>query len=207
MGNTMDQTAGQAEPAREITRAADPVDWDHLVQFYDSDDFLCDSVAEFLSDGLLVEEPLLLLTTAVHRDAIMARLSAVGLDWEAARRSRQLQWMDARAALEQVMVGRTPDPRRFDDHIGRLVRNSLEDGGGGRVRAYGEMVDLLWREGDADAALLIEDLWNGLGRNHPFSLLCAYGKGNVYQESRGRRHQEVCSRHAHVLPSENGPPE
>lgn len=184
----------------------DPVGWDHAVQFYESDDFLCDAVAQFLSDGLLMGEPLVVLTTQAHRDGIVERMKVAGLDWEEARRSRRLRWMDARAALETVMMGRVPDPQRFRDHIGGLIRSSLNGGPDGgphqRVRAYGEMVDLLWREGDADGALVLEDLWNDLGRTLSFSLLCAYGKGNVYRESHGERYREVCRRHSHVLPSE-----
>ncbi len=31
------------------------------------------------------------------------------------------------------------------------------------VRAYGEMVDLLWKDGNVDGAVQLEALWNELG--------------------------------------------
>lgn len=183
------------------------VGWDHAVQFYEGDDFLCDAVAEFLLEGLRRGETVMALTTAAHRDGLIERFAAAGVDWDKARRGRRLTWMDARAVLESVMVGREPDADRFDGHVGRLMRSiggTVERASG--VRAYGELVDLLWREGNADAALRLEDLWNELGNALSFSLLCGYSRGNIYRESRGHRHREVCDRHARVLPSESGEP-
>jgi hypothetical protein len=52
--------------------------------------------------------------------------------------------------------------------IGRLAA------GPGPVRVYGEMVALLWADGQVAAALELEDLWNELGRRLPFSLFCGY---------------------------------
>lgn len=180
-----------------------PVTWDHAVQFYDTDDFLCDSVAQFIAEGLELGEPIIVLATQAHRDGLVQRLAGRGLDWDRARRSRRLRWVDARAALETIMIGRVPDPARFDQQIGGLIRANVGAGGHERVRAFGELVDLLWREGNADAALALEDMWNDLGKAHSLSLMCAYSRGNIYKESAGPRYREVCDRHAHVLRPEN----
>ena len=180
--------------------------WDHVAQFYDSDDFLCDSVAPFLADGVLLRQPVVLLSTAAHRDGFRHRLAEAAVEWDEARRTQQIRWMDAPVVLESIMVGRTPDPDRFERHVGSVIRTVVADAGGARVRAYGELVDLLWQEGLAESALLLEGMWNELGRSLPFSLLCAYSGGNIYQESRDQRIRQVCDCHARVLPSEDGVP-
>src|SRR6201993_3840250 len=42
------------------------------------------------------------------------------------------------------------------------------------VRVFGEMVSLLWDAGLIDAAIEVEAMWNELGAQYQFSLLCAY---------------------------------
>lgn len=180
------------------------VTWPHACQFYETDDFLFDSVAEFLSDGLLAGEPVVVLATRDHRDALTERVTSRGTSWEKAREAGRLVWMDAEQALELVMMGRVPDEQHFDDHIGSLIRRSSGGDASIRVRAYGEMVDLLWREGQDEAALRVEDLWNDLARSEGLSLLCAYYRANMYMEKRGRPYAAVAERHATVLPPESG---
>jgi len=93
-----------------------------------------------------------------------------------------------------------PNPGKFEHHVGSLIRDML----GGRkttiVRAYGEMVDVLWKLGQEDAAIRLEILWNTLATTYGFALLCGYSTGNFYKQA--ERFQEVCSQHTHVLDSE-----
>lgn len=195
-------------PRAQDTNDADvpnSVEWDHAVQFYESDDFLCQSVAEFLTDGLLSGDPLVVISTRDHRDAVIERMAERGASWSDAVRNGRLAWMDARETLEKIMIGRAPDVARFDTYIGDPIREARSPGG--RVRAYGEMVDLLWREGYFKAALELEDLGNGLGQEIDFSLLCAYSRGNLYREINGQNLRELCARHARVMPPEAGDPE
>lgn len=202
---------GRIEPSPEDHGSPGSApEWDHDALLYEDDDALSDSVAEFLFDGFRLGDPLVVLCTRARRDSLIKRFAASGLDWNEARRSRRIQWTDARTMLESIMIGRVPDGARFRSYIGDMIREGLgggapppgdRAGGAGiapRVRAYGELVDLLWRDGDDRGALLIEDLWNDLAGSYTFSLLCAYSRGNLYRESGRRSWSEVCQRHARV---------
>jgi PAS domain S-box-containing protein len=186
------QSAVLTEPAHE----------NHIVQFYESDDFLCDTVANFLGAGLEAGEPLLVIATAAHREAFRGRLALRGFDVEGACNSGQLTLLDARETLATFMVGGMPDWSRFKEVIGAIITSGRK-GRDGRVRAYGEMVDLLWRDGHPKAAIALEELWNDVGKIHSFSLLCAYVMGNFYKEADGQHFHEVCRTHTHVLPAES----
>ena len=70
------------------------------------------------------------------------------------------------------------------------------------IRAYGEMVDVLWRDGNTDGAIRLEELWEELGESYAFSLLCAYAMGNFYKTTDVGAFREICHRHTHVLPTE-----
>jgi hypothetical protein len=64
------------------------------------------------------------------------------------------------------------------------------------------MVDVLWREGNPQAAIRLEEMWNDLGRSHSFTLLCAYVMGNFFKERHGEQFRRVCETHSHVIPAE-----
>ncbi|HEY2748682.1 MAG TPA: ATP-binding protein [Polyangia bacterium] len=177
----------------------------HAVQFYENDLFLAHAVAKFLADGLSRAEPALVVATEPHRAAFASALAEMGIDVDAATASGQLLMLDAAETLAQLMVDGRPDAERFDRVVGGTIRRRVGEHGGRPLRAYGEMVDLLWREGERSAALLLEELWNDLGARESFSLLCAYVMGNFYKRSDGEAFALVCDAHSHVFPTEKSP--
>jgi hypothetical protein len=82
--------------------------------------------------------------------------------------------LDAEETLERFMDGDMPDVARFLDVIGGALFRASRARPKRFLRAYGEMVDVLWRRGNRRAAIAVEGLWNELAREHAFSLLCAY---------------------------------
>ena len=64
------------------------------------------------------------------------------------------------------------------------------------IRAYGEMVDVLWKRQQTEAAIRLETLWNDLARWHRFGLLCGYAIGNCYQ---GSATADICAVHTHSV--------
>ena len=172
----------------------------HAVQFYESETFLMDTVGRFLAAGLLAGERVLVIATGRHREGFLRRLESVG--GLAALDSGQLLMLDARDFLARIMVGDAPDGDLFHDLVLRVIASIPTAHGSGRVRAYGEMVDVLWREGNSRAAIRLEELWNEARTVHSFSLLCAYAMGNFYREGDGVRFMEVCHNHSHVSPTE-----
>lgn len=144
----------------------------HLVEFYERDDLLADSVRAHIEPGLRGGETAILVATEAHRELFETALLSSGVDVGAARRTGRYQALDAGETLSKFMVDGAPDPTRFWTTIGGLVATAT--GSGRRVLIYGEMVAVLWAEGNVAAAIALEDLWNELGRIRPFSLLCAY---------------------------------
>jgi hypothetical protein len=74
-----------------------------------------------------------------------------------------------------------------------------------RIRAFGEMVDLLCERGNPTAAARLEELWNRLARRRAFSLLCGYRIDVFDRDSQLSVLPEICRAHSHVLPA--GDPE
>jgi DcmR-like sensory protein len=173
-------------------------DHHHAVQFYGDDDSLFTTVAGFLSQGLVDRHPGIIIATEAHRDAILEYLRDRLIDVERAQRTRGLIVLDAQETLDLFMEGDFPHEGRFEGSVGRLIAAMLE----GRqdrilIRAYGEMVDVLWKQGRSEAAIRLEMLWNKLAQRYGFALLCGYSMGNFYKQTRG--FEEICREHTHVI--------
>lgn len=178
-------TVTEPRPAGHDAPAAAP----HSVQLYRQDDELVRSLADYLSEGWAAGGSAVVIATPEHRAALREELAARGLT--AALRNARLVELDAADTLRLFMRNDSPDPVLFQETVGSLVR---EHAAAAQLYAFGEMVDLLWADGSAVAALELEQLWVGLQEQVPFSLLCAYADAHL--DDAGRR--AVCSAHHYV---------
>jgi anti-sigma regulatory factor (Ser/Thr protein kinase) len=170
---------------------------DHVVQFYERDSDLVQTVGRYLTDAARADAVAIVIATEAHRRAFEAHLEAAGIDLAQLRRSGRLVSLDAATTMAQFMPDGQLDPEAFHRVIGALVRESADTGS--PVRAYGEMVALLWEAGDVMAAIELETLWNDLGRDVPFSLFCAYHAASISGSEHGDALQQVCHLHSSVL--------
>ena len=157
----------------------------HEVVFYDRDEQLLSQLEAFVIEGVRLGETTVIIASAHHRQDLRTRLAVWELD-------DAFLGLDARQTLDRFMVDGRPDPGLFELTIGTLVRAKVEGG----LRAYGEMVALLWAEENVAGTLELEELWNGLQRSVAFPLLCAYPAADV-----GSGIAAICDTHTHVVPS------
>jgi signal transduction histidine kinase len=174
----------------------------HAVQFYETDAFLVRSVTNFIIDGLKAEEPALIIATAEHRDGIEAALMSHGVDVEWSKRRGLLTEFDARYTLSSIMSGGVPDEALFRRQIEPALENVRRRRRSSSVRAYGEMVNLLWCDGNGGAALALEALWNQLAETQQFSLLCGYCMSLFDDAADSKILSALCGEHTHVVPTE-----
>jgi signal transduction histidine kinase len=173
---------------------------DHVVQFYDSDDFLAESVRDYVLPALRSGDGVIVIATDAHRDAIEAMLVGSGINLSEAAISSRYIARDASDVLSEFMVDGAPDPERFEGVAGALISKA---GGRGRsVRIFGEAVAVLWAEGNVTGALQLEDLWNDLAGKHAFSVFCAYPMSGFNGAGSTAPFEHVCSAHSRVLPTE-----
>jgi signal transduction histidine kinase/CheY-like chemotaxis protein len=174
---------------------------DHFVQFYETDAFLLNSVSSFLGTGLSCGDAAIMVGTKAHRDGLSTLLRQHGLELDGLRTSGQLVILDAAETLAQFMVNGSPDPMLFREVVGGLIERAAV--GRKQVRIFGEMVALLWTEGNSQAAIDLENLWNELQKTHPFILFCGYSLNGLGGESHAQPLMDVCGTHSRVIPGES----
>ena len=171
----------------------------HAVRFYKDADSLCRLVGAYLAEGFERRQPAIVIATPPHRAGILDDLQSRGVDPNALEGPAALVLLDADEVLDQFMLDGAPDLRKFRAAMAPILRTLSAAHPGARIRAYGEMVDVLWKQGRTVAATRLEMLWNDLARSHDFALLCGYSMGNFYK---GAAVEEICGHHSHVLSSD-----
>ena len=167
----------------------------HAVRFYENKTSLCRTVADFLAEGFREHQPGLVVATNAHILGVLDQLRARNFDVDRMQAAGELLLLDARGTLATFMADGMPDAAAFTTIVPAIIERLRGDRSDRTVRAYGEMVDVLWRQGKCEEAIELEILWNDLARSHAFSLLCGYAMGNFYKETDRR---DVCALHTHV---------
>lgn len=169
----------------------------HSVHFYDRPASLIDRVCEYVREGFRGGDAAIIICTPEHLQSVDACLGARGFDVAALRASGQYVSLDAARTLGLFTVNGRPDRIRFSDVVGgQLLRTQATYP---RVRAFGEMVALLWAQGKSQAALELEDLWNELLGHHPFSLMCAYSLDVLGRPANLQTVVDIAKVHGEVL--------
>jgi PAS domain S-box-containing protein len=155
----------------------------------------------FLVEALRRGESTVTIATADHRDRFMHELARAGLDTDADVRAGRLVVLDADDTLAKFMGPDGPDAEAFRTVVGAVLHSAASVSSSRSVRAYGVLVDVLWRAGRHQAALALERRWNDLRDEHDFALLCAYaarGFDDTHDVA------AVCATHTHVLSPDAG---
>jgi hypothetical protein len=174
---------------------------DHAVLFYENTEQLVTTVAQFVVDGVMADEISIIVATSQHIAAFEDAMVAAGVDIDAARARGTLLTMEAGDAVSRFLVGDWPQADLFESEFGELIRHAARSGLS--VRVYGEMVALLWDAGQVAAAIELETIWNDLGQQVPFSLLCAYPASSVAGEEES--FQQLCHCHSAVVGTHTEP--
>lgn len=176
----------------------------HVLQCYGSDeDLLAENVSRFLAAGLARHEAALIVATPERRHRILQQMESSGAALDAARLAGHLVELDSPTVLESLLVDDRPDWNAFEKIVGSTVGLLARTAGEGQLRAFGDMVGLLWQSRRTAAAVALEGLWNRLLESHPFHLFCAYPIDVLGREFRRETVDQLFCCHTHVMP-DNG---
>lgn len=160
------------------------------MHLYDDEAELLSQLADFLTGAWAEGGTAIVLATGQHLTQLGAVLGG--------RRQGPLPpagrfiQLDADATLRLFMVNGMPDTFLFQETVGALVRQHAAFP---PLRVFGELVDVLWQQGNVVAALRLEQMWGRLQQETPFTLLCSYAQQHVDDDGR----HALCGLHDSVL--------
>jgi DNA-binding NarL/FixJ family response regulator len=180
----------------EITRS-------HRVQFYSDDASLLDGFTGFIEAALGAGNPVIVVATESHRNDLLQRLHAHGVDGAAAIEQGRYIPLDVAETLSTFMVNDLPDPGRFLKVAGDLVATTAAaakatNGERPRVAACGECAPTLWAQGKVDAAVQLEHLWDKIAKSCNVDILCGYVLSGFHGEQESHTYERICAEHSAV---------
>jgi CheY-like chemotaxis protein len=173
----------------------------HEAQFYSDDSRFLEGFTQFVGATLKAGNAVIVVATESHREGLLPRLQAYGLDTAAAVEQGRYVSLDAADTLSKFMVNGQPDSVQFLRVVSDLIVSAAKAAKGEppRVAACGECAPLLWAQGNAEAAIRLERLWNEIGKTYEVSILCGYPLGSLHGEQGTHSIlQRICAEHSTV---------
>lgn len=199
--SAVDDAAETSEPWNGLLASAGPRD--HIVQLYQDQDFLNRAVCRFAAGAIANGEGVILVPTADHWDAFRPRLEAEGVDVKAAQSCGQLNVVDADELLPKFMRDAMPDAPVFLGLAGEVIAKARGGGRYPKVRWWGEMVNVLWEQGNVAASMSLEDQFDRLAHDQEIAIFCSFVMDNFNSEVHSRMLPRLGQNHSHLIPVED----
>jgi MEDS: MEthanogen/methylotroph, DcmR Sensory domain len=182
---------------------AEPGEDGHIVQLYEDDDFYGEAISHFTAEGLVRGESVILVATKPNWDNISRRLHGKGFDTGALFRQGQLTLLDADKTLPGFMAGNLPDGNIFKPLARQTIAKARAGGKFPRVRWWGEMVNVLYVEGNTRGSNRLEEFFDEVAHEERVAVFCSFLMDKfdpkIYEEAFGN----VCRTHSHVIPADD----
>jgi DNA-binding NarL/FixJ family response regulator len=148
----------------------------HEVGFYSDDRCFLDDLTQFIGATLNGGGAAIVVATESYQDSMLPRLQAQGLDMGVAIEQGRYISLDAADTLSAFMVNGMPDRALFLKVAGDLIEGAAKPlrGKHTRVAACGQCAPLLWEQGNAEAVLRLEHLWDEIAKLYDVDILCEY---------------------------------
>ena len=169
---------------------------DHVVQIYESDGIFLDALAGFIGGGINAGDCCIIIATENHLKAVEKRLSDFGLKIKNLISEKRYVPLVAEEILSKFMVNDWPDEELFNKTVSEIIAEASSDNR--RIRAFGEMVAILWAEGHNGATVQLEHLWNKFCAKQSFCLFCAYPKSG-FTEDINTSITHICGTHSKMI--------
>jgi hypothetical protein len=201
VSHVSDGTAVAREPWDGLLAGAGPRD--HIVQLYQDQQFLNRAVCRFAAGAIANGEGVILVPTAAHWDAFRPRLEAEGVDVNGAQARGQLTVVDADDLLPRFMRDTMPDAPVFLGLAADVIANARGQERYPKVRWWGEMVNVLWEQGNVAASMSLEDQFDRLAKHHEIAIFCSFVMDNFSSEVHSRLLPRLGQNHSHLIPVED----
>jgi len=182
-----------------LTTAVADVFWgeiapcEHILQIYEDDEQFINTLEGFVTKGFQLGESVIIIATPEHLRLLNQRLREQG--WDLFSLSLQDQYipLSAEEMLGQFMINGWPDENLFYHILTNLLLRARSRER--RVRAFGEMVAVLWGQGYSGATVHLEYLWSRYCESEQFSVYCAYPKSG-FTEDANESLANICACHS-----------
>jgi len=142
----------------------------------------------------------IVIVTKPHQENLLQRLHAEESSFGSAMRQGRYIPVDIAETLATFMVDGLVDAKRFRESARKLIDTAVgvASGENRRVSACGECAPSLWAQGNGDAAVQLEHLWDQVARERNVVILCGYVLNDFQREDQRHIYDRICAEHSGV---------
>lgn len=178
-----------------------PLAGSHLVKVCRDREVKLEAVAHYVAEGLRNGEAVTVIARSRLRKSLIDCMGAFDFDTQSLQDQGQIKFLDAEFLLSSISFDGEIDAEAFEKFVASPMRTiKLKYG---KLRIFGEMVDILWQKDSHDMAMQLEDLWNGLFKKFEFSMLCTYSLNHIDPDAYEEALKRICRCHTHHIPLKN----
>lgn len=198
----------EAKEASPWRRVSAPVFWgeiapcEHVIQIYENDEIFLDMLAGFTGDGINAGDCVVIIATKAHLTALEERLHSCGVLVDVLISDKRYIPLTAEKCLAKFMVNGWPDENLFIEFLSELLEEARTHNR--KVRAFGEMVALLWAQGYNGATVQLEHLWEKFCDKEGFCVFCAYPRSGFTEDIHASI-EHICHSHAKMITATDKP--
>jgi CheY-like chemotaxis protein len=172
----------------------------HEARFYLDDGFLLDDITKFAGAALKAGNSVIGVGSESLLESVLSRLQANCIDIGGAIEQGRYIALDIDHALSGFMINDLPDPARFSNYFEDLLAVASQHARGEtrRVAVFGEGCGRLTRQGNPEAAVQIERLWNQLAAEYELEILCGYSLSCFQDKQSSGAFKRICAEHSAV---------
>jgi MEDS: MEthanogen/methylotroph, DcmR Sensory domain len=171
----------------------------HRVHFYEPEAFPASSIGDYFCSGIAADESLFFVATQEHTRLVKDHLKTRGVQPDALERVGLLTCLDAELVLMRLRRNGPLSEESLDDVMSSPLKRATNRSPNGRVRVFGEMVNLAAHDGDYVTSMQLERLWDSKAAD-ALRLYCAYSIGCFGDETSSSVLCDVCDLHDEIAP-------
>jgi DNA-binding NarL/FixJ family response regulator len=172
----------------------------HEMAVYSDDHSFVDGIARGAQAALKAGDVVIVIANASHREGILEKLQADGVDISAAIKQGTYVAFDNTDTVSKIMNSCMPDPARCVKLVGDLIARVSKNARGehARVAFFGECSPALLADGNVEAAVRLEHHWDELMKSYDTYTLCGYLSSAFPQGENDQLFERICAEHSAV---------
>lgn len=172
----------------------------HKVVFYPDDPSFARGFADFAKAAISAARDVVIVATASHRADIRRFLVEDGVDVDRAVQVGTFFEADAHELLSSMIVNDMPERTRVETFAANMLakRAKVQNGTDARVAVCGELAPTLLANGNVEAAIQVEHIFNNFAKAQKVDVLCGYIGREFSGDERKQIFERICAEHSAV---------
>ena len=184
-------------PTRQLINSSG----NYTVQICLTENSKVDLVTRFIKEGLLNGEAIIIIAKPALRKALKLKIDELNFDGHPLQEQNQIRFFDAEFLLSYLTFDGVLEESAFKENIAIPLINPQSSYK--KVRAFGEMVDILWKKNQHDLAIQLEGLWESVTSKQELSFLCAYSLDKLEPIAYDHALEQICKYNSHLIPQKD----